>query len=320
VRDCFRIREELNSYNVNATWWLVNEGEDLKMLRILGGVCSFPVVMLLSATLSGEDVAKKTESKSATRSDRLCEKYTAQASEYVMTVAGSDQPLKLDQKPIFRWQNPARVGRAQIHHGLVFAWTQEGRAEAIGTVFSVTAGSTEATIYHEMHSLAERGLKAVRMNAVQWDTQESGCEFKSFSEAPTPADNERQRASQMKQLVRRFSGYSVNYDQKRWELNLLSQPLYRMPAPQPKVLDQAVFAMISTAGTDPEVLIVIEARPVDGKMHWQYAVCRFTDLKTWVSLDDQQVWSFENGTMGAHTDADKSCRYRFIEAGSIDVP
>jgi hypothetical protein len=93
-----------------------------------------------------------------------------------------------------------------------------------------------------------------------------------------------------------------------------------MPKSTPELVDSAVFAMVSTAGTDPEVLIVIEAPMVDGEPRWQYAVCRFTDLKTWVSLDDQEVWSFTNGSQGATTDAGPTDRYRFSIEGSQRVP
>jgi hypothetical protein len=277
-------------------------------------------LLILARSAPADDPAAESKPKETTREDRLCERYAAQAAQYEMTVPGSDKPLTLESKPIFRWLNPARVGRSQVHHGLLFAWTQNGRAEAIGTVFSVTTDSTEARYYHELHSLSTGGIQATRLGQVQWDAQEPGIELKPFPEAPAPAENERQRANQMKQLARRFTGYSINYDDKRWELSLLPQPIYRMPKPQPEVLDQAVFAMVTTAGTDPEVLIVIEARPVEGQVQWQYAACRFTDLKSFVSLDEQQVWSFENGTNGATTDADASRRYRFIIAESEDVP
>lgn len=274
---------------------------------------------LSHAIVSADDAATESKPKETIREDRLCERYAAQASQYEMTLSGSVKPLTLESKPIFRWLNPARVGRSQVHHGLLFAWTRNGRAEAIGTVFSVTTDSTEASYFHELHSLSTGGIHATRQGQVQWDSQEPGIELKPFPDAPPPAENDRQRANQMKQLARKFTGYSINYDDKRWELSLLPQPIYRMPESQPEALDQAVFAMVTTAGTDPEVLLVIEARPVDGKMQWQYAVCRFSDLKTWVSLDEQEVWSFANGTKGASTDADASRRYRFIFADSEDV-
>ena len=57
------------------------------------------------------------------------------------------------------------------------------------------------------------------------------------------------------------------------------------------------------------------AKPVQ----WQYAVCRFSDLKTWVSLDEKEVWSFANGTNGPYTDSDASRRYHFQSAGTEDV-
>jgi hypothetical protein len=62
----------------------------------------------------------------------------------------------------------------------------------------------------------------------------------------------------------------------------------------PTVVDGAVFAYVTSAGTDPEVLLVIEARPPAEKPaekpQWQYAACRFSDFNLFVEHKGQQVW------------------------------
>jgi hypothetical protein len=57
------------------------------------------------------------------------------------------------------------------------------------------------------------------------------------------------------------------------------------------VIDGALFTLVSTAGTDPEVLLLIEAREVDGKTRWEYACGRFSDRNLYVQRKDKEVWS-----------------------------
>ncbi|MDB5306175.1 MAG: hypothetical protein JWO38_377, partial [Gemmataceae bacterium] len=57
------------------------------------------------------------------------------------------------------------------------------------------------------------------------------------------------------------------------------------------VVDGAVFALVSEAGTDPEVLLVIEAREEAGKLQWEYACGRFSDWELHVQRKDKEVWS-----------------------------
>jgi hypothetical protein len=56
-------------------------------------------------------------------------------------------------------------------------------------------------------------------------------------------------------------------------------------------VDGALFAFVSTAGTDPEVLLLIEAREEKGKMHWEYAFGRFSDWELRVARNDKEVYA-----------------------------
>ena len=57
------------------------------------------------------------------------------------------------------------------------------------------------------------------------------------------------------------------------------------------VIDGALFALVSTAGTDTEVLLLIEAREEKGKTRWEYAFGRFSDRNLYVQRKDKEVWS-----------------------------
>ena len=57
------------------------------------------------------------------------------------------------------------------------------------------------------------------------------------------------------------------------------------------MVDGALFALVSSAGTDPEVLLILEARVSDGKMRWEYACGRFSDWELHVQRKDKEVYS-----------------------------
>ena len=96
----------------------------------------------------------------------------------------------------------------------------------------------------------------------------------------------------MRKLAQEFTGHSVDRDAKQWELRLLPTPLYRYPSAKTGVVDGAVFALMSGGGTDPEVLLVIEAKEERGKMGWQYACGRFSDWDLHVTHKDKEVFTF----------------------------
>ena len=75
-----------------------------------------------------------------------------------------------------------------------------------------------------------------------------------------PADSAAQRLAQMRTLGRDFSASTHDDQDRRWELRVLSQPLYRYESTDPDVVDGAIFAFVTSAGTDPEALLVIEER------------------------------------------------------------
>ena len=85
-----------------------------------------------------------------------------------------------------------------------------------------------------------------------------------------------------------------------WELRLLPQPLYRYESTDPDVLDGAVFAFVTSAGTDPEVILMVEARKPSGggEPVWHYAVGRFTDLNLWVRHKGTVVFTADRVLFG----------------------
>ena len=147
-------------------------------------------------------------------------------------------------------------------------------------------------IIHELHALdAEKLIVTGAKGSLNEWKPESGLARKELTGAPAPAATPAARLLQMRRLAQEFSGYTVDPEKKRWELRLLPAPLYRYPVAKAGAIDGALFTLVSTAGTDPEVLLLIEAREVDGKSRWEYACGRFSDRDLHVQRNDKDVWS-----------------------------
>lgn len=209
-----------------------------------------------------------------------------EASKWHMIV-GNDREAELVRKPIYNWTNPIRSGG---QHGGVYLWIYEGRPVVIGSIFSHPEAG-QRIICHEFHSMTTLPLKPDRDSAEQrWDPQ-AGVELKPLAGAPAPENSAARRLIQMRTLGREFTAHSIDNEKERWELRLLSQPMYRYEKPQGDVIDGALFAFVTSAGTDPEVVLAIEARRTPQGNAWYYRALRFSDSNLYVQNHEKEVWS-----------------------------
>jgi hypothetical protein len=221
--------------------------------------------------------------------ERLLEIYTKDAAEYtIFHDASRTERVELQREPVYVWTNPVRDGGQD---GVVFVWTCRGKAEVLGTFFSFPA-TGERKLCHEFHSLSLSVLDVSRPGSNTWTPEAPGIESTPIADAPGPARSAPQRLAQMRALTHDFSASTRDAKERNWELRLLTQPLYRYKSTDPDVLDGALFAFVTSAGTDPEALLVLEARKTratDAQV-WHHAVARFTDLDLWVRHKGKEVF------------------------------
>jgi hypothetical protein len=225
--------------------------------------------------------------------------YVKEAAEYSIAVESAPRKaLELRKEPVFEWSNPVRSG---VQQGVVFLWLRDGRPAALGCVFSQPAQLPGRRVFHEFHALDTEKLLVSRPNALnEWNPQ-AGLERKELPDAGVPAGTAAARLIQMRRLAQEFTGHEEDGAGKKWDLRLLPAPLYRYPAARSGVIDGALFTLVSTAGTDPEVLLLIEAREVDGKLRWEYAFGRFSDRSLYVQRKDREIWSSVRNETNVHT-------------------
>jgi hypothetical protein len=214
--------------------------------------------------------------------ERLLEIYNNEAAGYIMYRDSSrKERVELEPKPVYVWTNPIREGEQD---GAVYVWTCRGRAEVLGSFFSFPSTGTR-NLCHEFHSLSLSVLDVSRSGGSQgWAPEAPGIKLTPIAGASAPGRTPAQRLVQMRALSHDFTASTMDDKETKWELRLLPQPLYRYKSTDPEVLDGALFAFVTSAGTDPEALLVIEARKpaAGGEPVWHYAAARFTDLNIWV--------------------------------------
>lgn len=220
---------------------------------------------------------------------------------------------ELNRKPIYIWTNPTRSGG---ENGGVYVWTSKGRPLVIGSIFSHPE-SGRRVVCHEFHSLATGMLQPEREGAAEKWEPKASIKLEPLKGATSPDASPTRRLSQMRSLAREFSGHTIDYTKERWELRLLSQPLFRYEKPEGEVIDGALFAFVTSAGTDPEVVLALEARKIEGGSAWFYRAIRFSDSNLYVQHKGKEVWtSIRDDQNQLHFNPDHT--YRLIRDKFMD--
>jgi hypothetical protein len=251
----------------------------------------FPALILMAAA---DDPAPSLSAK-------MLPIYQQEAREYTLAVESAPmRPLELKAEPVLEWTNPIR-GTGGRQQGAVFIWLLDGRPAALGCIFSEPHTTLPGRLVrHELHALDPEKLLVSREAVNKWEPQ-AGLARAELADAGLPAATPGLRLVQMRQLAKEFTGYSAEVNPngtgtgKRYDLRLLPTPLYRYKAAKTGVVDGALFALVSEAGTDPEVLLVIEAREEKGKLRWEFACGRFSDCELHVTRKEKEVFTSVRG-------------------------
>jgi len=124
---------------------------------------TYVLLAMLSIVVSGQEQTNGKEDTEFAKQQqkKWNEFYRIEAASYSITLDGNrEQVLKLRPEPVLLWSNPVRGGDT---NGAVFVWTYQGRAEAVGTMFSYLARQNPSKRYvsHEFLSLAQSPLIAI---------------------------------------------------------------------------------------------------------------------------------------------------------------
>ena len=196
---------------------------------------------------------------------------------------GGARELKLLAEPVLRWSNP--LGGRQAH-GEIFLWTDGGLPAAVLSLNEFTDKAGRKREEHEWCSLAAGSIAAE--GPYRWAPVAGALSPKLAEGAETPGDSAARRMRQMHRLAQDFTGEKTTRDGVKRSLRLLSKPIYRYPTADGEVLDGAIFALVEH--TDPEALVVLEARRQGAGYAWHYAFARMQSLELTASYRGARVW------------------------------
>lgn len=200
--------------------------------------------------------------------------------------AMGEAEYQLRPEPLLRWDNPV----SKVPDGTLFLWTDRS-ARPIAIVQVFIAANTKDLWLHEFQSLSSKPFEVRRGSDSVWTPRRGGIGLKPLADAAVPAGTKPARLTQMRQLAKRFEAQDDFEGTSRWELRLLATPLHRYGQEESEVVDGAIFAFAH--GTDPEALLVLEARQEGTGLAWHYALAPMTGYALRVKDQGQEVWAID---------------------------
>jgi len=202
----------------------------------------------------------------------------ARVGRLSMRYATSHKPaaLQLFEHPVMRTGN-----KEGNRDGGVWLWLDGKRPVAALCVWN-----RGPLWYSENSALVEDALEVTGWPKAAWHS--TGTERKSLA-LPDPVPQSpagRQRA--LRALALEFTAREDRLGIKS-ELRLLPRPIHTYNAGDHDALDGAIFAFVY--GTDPEILMQIEALQNAGAKHWAVHFARMASAELSVRLRDNEVWS-----------------------------
>jgi hypothetical protein len=245
--------------------------EHTRTNRLTSSVSAVAMVVWLAAQWA--DAADEPTAKEGVDSREVIARL---AGDYRLFLGPDRVPLEMQQ--VLRWPNPRR----ETPDGATLVWIRDGRPEAIACIWD------HGILSHAFHSLSTSTLVAEHNGQTIWHPKKPGIELARLPNAPPPADSASKRLAQMKEIARRFT-CRVGVGSGGEELRLLPRPLYRYKTDRKDLIDGGLFAFVE--GTDPEVVLVLEAAVHDGTTEWQYAITRRSMAPLEADLDGERIWA-----------------------------
>jgi hypothetical protein len=207
-----------------------------------------------------------------------------EAALYSLRRAGGDaKAIVLNEDSLLRWHNSVN----QSVYGNIFVWLKAGRPELVASIYRFYEPKVEFAA--EFQSLSPAPLVMEKDGKEVWTPKEPGIVFEEFPGAAAPSQSKPQRLLEMRKLAEQFSVQLTDWSGETYLLRLMPRPLVRYESPESEVLDGALFAFTYT--TDPELLVMIEARKSAEGYRWMYGHARMNIGELKLSYRDREIWT-----------------------------
>ncbi len=238
------------------------------------------LLTLAMTALSDEDSPKKAETSQAVKEAR------EHMSEFnvLSLVKGREAPIDMLPNPLLTYGDAARNNEA----GTLWAWGKSGRPVAFVELYR-NVGKDQPWV----HALTMTSPELIQLKAPtgqRWTPKKSHFALRDVPGAPDVGGQPAVRLRQMKEISRRFEAHEFwDPNNSRFEMRLLVQPVHRYQDDAAKLIDGTVFVLAH--GTNPEVLVQIEAHATQQPPRWSYSLARLGSAELHVSIDSKEVWT-----------------------------
>jgi hypothetical protein len=176
----------------------------------------------------------------------------------------------------------------EFYDGSVWLYTEGGRPHMIVAVERYPdKWSFELTL------IAPPPIMLTNFQGWKWSPKLPPFEDRTIAGA-VPSERSVARKQEMSKIAERFTAVEFYNDEGRRQLRLLARPIAQYQDEKNGVLDGALFVFAN--GTNPEVLLVLEARAdKEGKRAWHYGLGRLGGARMDVELDGKLVWEVQTG-------------------------
>jgi hypothetical protein len=232
--------------------------------------------------------------------------YQSAAKRYEVVRTDDRRQPELKEHAVFNWAS------IDDFHGAMFAWTENGRPTMVATIFSFPVQSSkERQVVHEFGSFAVTDVVVKVPDGTQWNPPA----FRNpqrIPDAPSPAANLNGLRLQCRQLTKEFSAH-MNRRGERWDLRLLPAPLVEYQQPTADILGGGLFSFVGYA-TDPEILLLLEARRTSEGPAWHFHPIRFSDKSLYLKFKDRPVWESLRQGHGSEEPNTEDPHYRILSS------
>jgi hypothetical protein len=240
---------------------------------------------------AADDAPSEPEALKREREARL-QKMRALAGQFDITSAAAEETSRVELRgePLFRYSDQPRG----FVDATLWAWGPSGRPMAVAKIEAALNGKVPYWQFC-VASLADRPLRIDFATQRKLSTPRAGLTLHAFPDAPRPSDRPAARQRQMKDLAARFDAtiHSRHLDTKelvKQEMRLLPSPIHRYADEKNALRDGMIFGL-TTNGTNPDMLIVIELRGnQDNQLEWQYGIAKMTYSEVHIRLDKTEVY------------------------------
>jgi hypothetical protein len=197
----------------------------------------------------------------------------------------AESAIKLVEEPVLRYTDNTR----ENGESSLWIWSSGGRPAAILAVELYPKPPRGPRWLAEIASLSESRIAARHAGDLDWAAKSPGLAWLALADAEPPAEKPLRRLAQMKALYRTFTAHESAVVEGRVQLRQLASPLVRYQDEAAGILDGAIFAFAN--GTNPEVLVVLEAHGAEGAPpRWRAAFAQMTGGAVSVEQDGKEIW------------------------------